>query len=78
MKKIFLGLLLSFVMLFAAIDFNKVSKQELMNIKGIGEKKAQSIIDYRKKNKINSVDDLQKIKGFGEKLVNKIKKSTKS
>ncbi|RXJ93660.1 DNA-binding protein [Malaciobacter molluscorum] len=78
MKKIFLGLLLSFVMLFAAIDFNKASKQELMNIKGIGEKKAQSIIDYRKKNKINSVDDLQKIKGFGEKLVNKIKKSTKS
>ncbi|RXJ84051.1 helix-hairpin-helix domain-containing protein [Arcobacter sp. CECT 8985] len=78
MKKIFLGLVISCVMLFASIDFNKASKQELMSIKGIGQKKAESIINYRKTNKIKTVDDLEKIKGFGKTLVKKIKASTKS
>ncbi|PPK62639.1 helix-hairpin-helix domain-containing protein [Malaciobacter marinus] len=75
MKKIFLGLLLSFAFILASMDFNTASKQELMSIKGIGEKKAQAVIDYRKSNKINNLDDLKKIRGFGDKLVLKIKNS---
>lgn len=64
---LFLGLLV------AATDFNKASKSELMNIKGIGVKKAEAIIEYRKSNKISSADDLENIKGFGKKLISKIK-----
>lgn len=67
----------SFVLVFASMDFNSATKEELMSIKGIGEKKAQAIIDYRKSNKITKLDDLKKIKGFGDKLVSKIKNSQK-
>jgi len=45
-----------------------------MCIKGIGLKKAEAIIQYRKLNKLKSADDLLKIKGFGKVLVEKIKK----
>lgn len=62
---------------FASINFQKASKEELMSIKGIGSKKAEAIIKYRKSNKIKSIDDLKNIKGFGKKLIIKIKKAQK-
>ncbi len=62
--------------LMAVVDFNTISKEELVKIKGIGEKKALSIIEYRKTHKIESVDDLKNIKGFGDKLVSKIKENS--
>lgn len=37
--KIVGSLLLSSLFLFGAVDFNKASKEQLMEIKGIGEKK---------------------------------------
>jgi len=61
--------------LFAKVDFQTATKEQLMAINGIGAKKAEAIIDYRKYNKIEKVEDLTKIKGFGNTLVNKIKKS---
>lgn len=61
--------------LFAKVDFQTATKEQLMAINGIGAKKAEAIIDYRKSNKIEKVEDLTKIKGFGNTLVNKIKKS---
>jgi len=45
-----------------------------MCIKGIGTKKADAIIQYRKSNKLKSADDLLNIKGFGKVLVDKVKK----
>jgi len=48
------------------VNINKASKDELRNLKGIGETRAQDIIDYRKKNgDFKSVDELEKVKGIG-------------
>ena len=61
--------------MFAKVDFQTASKEQLTAISGIGQKKAEAIMEYRKMNKIKTVDDLEKIKGFGKTLVNKIKQS---
>lgn len=76
MLKIVMTLLLSASFLFAAIDINKATKDQLMEIKGIGEKKAELLIDYRKNNKIKNLDELTSIKGFGPKLVEELKKAS--
>ena len=65
---------LSISFLFSAINLQTASKNELMCIKGIGVKKAEAIIQYRKSNKLVSANDLLKIKGFGKALVEKVKK----
>jgi competence protein ComEA len=70
-------LLVGSVMVFA-INLQKASKSELMQIKGIGEKKAESIIKYRKTHKIKSASDLKSLKGFGDKLINNIKHDVKN
>lgn len=48
------------------VNINTASKDELKALKGIGDTKAQDIIDHRKKNgDFKSVDDLEKVKGIG-------------
>jgi len=76
--KLFLLLLISAVISFAAINVNTASKEELMGIKGIGEKRANSIIKYRKSHKINTIDDLKNVDGIGAATINNIKKDVKS
>ena len=50
----------------AAVNINTATKEELTTVKGIGEKRAQEIIDYRKKNgDFKSVDELEKVPGIG-------------
>jgi competence protein ComEA len=75
MKKIVALLMLCVSFMFAAINLQTATKEELMSIKGIGDKKADSIIEYRKTNKINEPEDLKNIKGFGDSIVSSVKKS---
>lgn len=77
MKKISLLMLTSISFLFS-INVQTASKDELMCIKGIGDKKADSIINYRKSHKLKSAKDLLEIKGFGKALVKNIENDTKS
>lgn len=69
--KVLLGLVLGFSFLFSAVDINNADKVELMQIKGIGSKKADAIIAYRKTNCFNKVDDLEQVKGIGKKFLQK-------
>ena len=75
MKKFMLILLLGMSLLFGSMDINTASKTELMQIKGIGLVKAEKILEFRKNNKIEDINELQKIKGFGPALIVNIKKS---
>jgi competence protein ComEA len=69
MKKLILALIMSLALAgtaVAVVNINTASKEELTTIKGIGDKRAQEIIDYRKKNgDFKSVDELEKVPGIG-------------
>lgn len=78
MKKLLIafGIALAFALpAHAAVDLNTATQAELEAVNGIGPKKAQAIIEYRKKNgPFKSADDLDKVPGFGAKTVAEVKK----
>jgi len=69
---------LSVSLLFSAVDINTASKSELMSLNGVGAKKADAIIKYRKGNCFKSVNGLTKVKGIGDKFMQKNRKDLKA
>lgn len=56
------------------VNLNKASLEELKQVKGLGGKRAQDIIDHREANgKFKSVDELKKVSGIGGKTIEKLK-----
>ena len=56
------------------VNLNTADLSELQTISGIGQKRAQDILDYREANgKFNSVDDLKNVSGVGAKTLEKLK-----
>jgi len=76
--KILAMLVFGISLLLATVDINSANKQELMSLKGIGSKKADAIISYRKGNCFKSVQSLSDVKGIGPKFMEKNAKNLKA
>lgn len=57
------------------VNINTATKEELMTLSGIGAAKALAIIEYRKTNPFQKIEDIQKVSGIGESVYEKIKDS---
>lgn len=54
----------------STININNASLEQLEKVKGIGNKKAQAIIDYRSKHgAFTEIEELTKVKGIGDKFI---------
>ncbi len=84
-KKIFLLLLVVAIILGTTLpllasvdglrDINKATIEELTEVKGIGEKKAEKIIRFiSERGRINSMDELLEVKGVGKVTLEELKK----
>lgn len=58
------------------VNINTATKEELMKLSNIGESKAEKIIDYRTANgNFNTIEDIKKVSGIGDKLYDSIKEN---
>ncbi|HIX43782.1 MAG TPA: ComEA family DNA-binding protein, partial [Candidatus Kurthia intestinigallinarum] len=57
-----------------AVNINTADEAGLQTINGIGPAKAKTIIQYRTENgPFQSIDDLKKVSGFGDKTVERLR-----
>lgn len=77
MKKLLVALFAFFAfsgLAMAAVDLNTATVEQLDALKGVGPAKAKAIVEYRTKNgPFKTVDDLEKVKGFGKKSVDALR-----
>jgi len=76
--KIFYALIVMLItttqLAFAAVNLNTATQAELETVKGIGPAKAKMIINDRTKNgRYKSLNDLDRVKGFGQKSIEKLR-----
>ena len=58
----------------AAVNINTATQSELEAVRGLGPAKAKAIIAYRDANgAFKSLDELDKVKGFGRSSIEKLK-----
>ena len=57
------------------VNINTASKEELMSLNGIGESKADTIIQYREQSPFQTIEDLLKVPGIGENIFAQIKEN---
>ncbi|HAZ6023619.1 TPA: ComEA family DNA-binding protein, partial [Staphylococcus aureus] len=56
------------------VNLNTASVSELMSVPGVGQAKANAIVEYRnQQGAFQEIDDLKKVKGFGSKTFDKLK-----
>ncbi|UKS30406.1 helix-hairpin-helix domain-containing protein [Paenibacillus sp. HWE-109] len=56
------------------LDLNIMTFEQLKDLPGIGDSKAQAILDYRsQKGSFTQVEELMEVKGIGEKMLVKLK-----
>jgi len=59
-----------------SVNVNSASLEQLQQIKGIGPKTAEKIVEYRDTHgQFSSVDELSNIKGIGDKSLEKMAKN---
>lgn len=56
-----------------AVNLNTATAEELQDIKGIGPKTAEKIVEYRQEHKFENIEDVMNVKGIGEKKFEKMK-----
>lgn len=56
-----------------AVNINTADKATLMTLTGIGEVKAQAIIDYRATNTFDTTEEIKEVSGIGDATYNNIK-----
>ena len=76
MKRLLMGLVAALVstVAMAVVDVNSATQAQLEDVKGLGPVKAKAIVDYRQKNgPFKTLDDLDKVDGFGRKSIDKLR-----
>ncbi len=56
-------------------ELNIVTKEQLMEINGIGKSKAEAIIKYREEHPFKSLEEVEEVSGIGPSLAKTIKES---
>ena len=55
------------------VNINTANKDELMSLPNIGDKRAEAIIEYRKTQKFEKIEDIKNVTGIGEKYYEALK-----